>query len=318
MKLLTVIVNYKTSDMTLDAAKSAVKAMEAIAGQWQIVIVDNDSQDGSFERIQQALKNNCQQDPNSPWQHVSVVQSSHNGGFGAGNNYAIRKALTSENPPEYVYILNSDAFPEPDAVKCLIDRLEERPEVGIAGSYIQGVDGVPHTTAFRFPTLFSEFEDAMNLGVITRLLRNYVVPMGIPDTDCDVDWLAGASMLLRSSMLKQIGLFDETFFLYFEETDLCKRARNNQWKTAYIKESKVVHIGSVSTGMKKWERIPRYWLDSRRHYFCKNHGYLYATLATMARLFGGMTWRVRASIQNKQDANPKYFLRDLFRHWFKR
>jgi len=125
-------------------------------------------------------------------------------------------------------------------------------------------------------------------------------------------------MMLRGTMLREIGLFDETFFLYFEETDLCRRARNLDWKAIYVKESKVAHIGSVSTGMKHWHRIPGYWLDSRRHYFCKNHGYLYATAATLVRLIGGATWRIRATIQEKPEHNPKYFLRDLFHHWFSR
>lgn len=318
MKLLTIIVNYKTADMTIEATQSAIKALSYLQDEWQIVIVDNDSQDGSFQKIQDSVNQKCQQLPEEDWGKVSVLETGHNGGFGAGNNYAIRKALASDAPPEYIYILNSDAFPEEQALKPLVDYLDQHANTGIVGSYIHGVNNIPDTTAFRFPTLISEFEDSINLGIISRLARNYVVPLGIPDTTQQVDWLAGASMMMRSSMLNEIGLFDETFFLYFEETDLCKRARNKRWKTVYVKESKVIHIGSVSTGMKKWERIPGYWLDSRRHYFCKNHGYLYATFATFARLLGGTAWRIRAAIQgiSSPEPEPKYFLRDLLRHWF--
>jgi GT2 family glycosyltransferase len=318
MKLLTVIVNYKTADMTLESTQSAVDAMIYLEDDWQIVIVDNDSQDGSFDKIEQSLKEKCRELPGEGWEKVTVVQSNHNGGFGAGNNYAMRKALANEPPPEYFYLLNSDAFPEDNAIRLLADYLDDHEDVGIAGSYIHGIDDVPHTTAFRFPSFYSELQGSMHLGFVSRLLRNYVVPIGIPKTTREVDWLAGASMMMRSSMLKEIGLFDETFFLYFEETDLCKRADNKNWKTVYVKESRVGHIGSVSTGMKTWERVPGYWLDSRKYYFCKNHGYLYAAAATLARLLGGMTWRVRAVIQKKTNAEPKYFLQDLLRHWFSR
>jgi hypothetical protein len=89
----------------------------------------------------------------------------------------------------------------------------------------------------------------------------------IPECTTRVDWLAGASLMMRQSVLDRIGLFDETFFLYFEETDLCHRAARAGWPTDYVLESRVAHIGSASTGMKTWARIPQFWLDSRLHYF---------------------------------------------------
>jgi N-acetylglucosaminyl-diphospho-decaprenol L-rhamnosyltransferase len=311
MKILTVILNYKTADMTIKSATYAIKAMAPFGDDWGMVIVDNHSNDGSYEKIQDEVKKH--QDEN--WKKIQVIASERNGGFGAGNNIAIRKVLSDENPPDYIYILNSDAFPSPEAIGLLASHLEKNPQVGIAGSYIHGVDNQPHTTAFRFPTLISEFEDSVSLGLISRLCKNYIVPIGIPDTNLDVDWLAGASMLLRCKMLDEIGIFDEQFFLYFEETDLCKRARNANWKTTYIRDSHVAHIGSASTGMKKWQHIPSYWLDSRRYYFCKNHGKIYFHLTTAIRLIGGMSWQIRRIIQKKVDPSPPGFLKDLFLHW---
>ena len=95
------------------------------------------------------------------------------------------------------------------------------------------------------------------------MLADHVVPLPVPDQSGAVDWLAGASMMMRAEVLEQIGLFDEEYFLYFEETDLCRRAALAGWPTHYVVESRVTHIGSVSTGMKVWDRIPEYWLDSR-------------------------------------------------------
>lgn len=314
MKLLTVIVNYRTAEMTLKATASAIEAMHQLAGDWQITIVDNDSNDHSFEHIRDAIADN-QEKPG--WDRVKLTASGHNGGFGAGNNAGMLKKLNSDTPPDYIYILNSDAFPAPNAVTELTNYLDANPQTGIVGSYIHGTDGSPHETAFRFPSIYSEFEDAVGLGIITRLLSKHVVPLTMPETTQAVDWLAGASMMLRSSMLKEVGLFDETFFLYFEETDLCRRAKLKGWDTVYVKSSEVAHIGSVSTGMKEWQRIPTYWLDSRRHYFSKNHGRIYYNLCTMVRLVGELSWQIRRRLQKKADCSPPGFMGDLFFHWIK-
>ena len=311
MKLLAVILNYKTAEMTLESAESAVKALNHFSHDWQMTIVDNDSQDGSYELIKQAISD--KKDPH--WQKVTVVESGHNGGFGAGNNFAIRPTLELELPPEYIYILNSDAFPDPTAIKPLVDHLDKNPQVGIVGSYLHDTDKVPLRSAFRFPTIYSEFEDSIGLGIVSKALKNYVVPMDIPETTQKVDWLEGASMMFRSTMLKEVGLFDEHFFLYFEETDLCKQAGRKGWDATYVKESIVLHIEAVSTGREEWKRVPDYWLDSRRHYFCKNHGRAYNNVATIARLLGSILWQIRRHIQRKPDITPPYFLTDLFKHW---
>jgi GT2 family glycosyltransferase len=243
-----------------------------------------------------------------------VLQSGRNGGFGAGNNYGIRAGLPDGSAPDFVYILNSDAFPAQGAIRALLDHLQSHPQTGFAGSYIHGTDGAPHRTAFRFPSIASEFESHVRFGPISRLLRRYIVAQPIPTTTTRVDWLAGASLMMRQSVLKQIGLFDETFFLYFEETDLCRRAALAGWPTDFVLESRVAHIGSVSTGLKEWTRIPGFWLDSRLHYFTKNHGAAYAALATLAAVAGGVLWRLRRLIQRKDKGDPPHYLRDMVAH----
>jgi N-acetylglucosaminyl-diphospho-decaprenol L-rhamnosyltransferase len=84
--------------------------------------------------------------------------------------------------------------------------------------------------------------------------------------------------------------------------------------TAYVRASEVAHIGSVSTGMKSWSRMPGYWFDSRMHYFVKNHGRAYAAAATAAHLAGGLIWRARRLIQRRPPADPPHFLRDMALH----
>lgn len=304
--VLTVILNWRTPEMTLKSVESALIAMEGIAG--AITVVDNDSGDGSEEILRRAVAERG-------WSRVRVMQAGRNGGFGAGNNVGIRAGLPGGARPDYVYILNSDAFPAPDAIRLLLDHLETHPAVGFAGSYIHGVDGVPHTTCFRFPTIASELEGAARTGPITRALARHVVPMQIPATGVmRVDWSAGCSLMMRQTVLDQIGDFDEGFFLYFEETDLCLRAARAGWPTDYIRASEVAHIGSESTGMKRWTRTPRYWFDSRWRYFTKSHGRFYAALATLAHVTGGALWRLRCALGRRPVGDPPRFLRDLIAH----
>lgn len=313
MRVAAIVLNWRTADMTLEATASALRELARISGDWRVVVVDNDSQDGSLEKMREHVA--AKQRAAVPgWERVEVVASGRNGGFGAGNNYGIRYVLSGGAPPEYVYILNSDAFPEQDSIRLLVEHLEQHPEVGVVGSYIHGTDGRPHTTAFRFPTLGSEIEGSLRLGVITKLMKDRVVPLGIPDSTREVDWLAGASMMIRCAVLDEVGLFDETFFLYFEETDLCRRVRQAGYKVVYVRESSVAHIGSASTGMKTWKRVPDYWFDSRRHYFLKNHGRAYLAAATAALTVGTGFWEVRRRLQRKPDENPPGFLTGLIRH----
>ncbi|WP_170605713.1 glycosyltransferase family 2 protein [Ruegeria arenilitoris] len=307
-RLLTILLNYKTPEMTLRAAEAVRAAMEGIDG--EMIIVDNDSKDGSFEEILgQVTKLGWDKDG-----LVRVIQSGHNGGFGAGNNVGIRSGLSDGTRPDYLYIVNSDAFPAPNAIRLLLDHLEATPKAGFAGSYIYGEDGDPHLTSFRFPSIASEFEGAINFGPVSRLLADKAVPVAIPTETQPVDWLAGASLMMRESVLSEIGVFDETFFLYFEETDLCRRAAQAGYRTDYVRSSEVMHIGSASTGMKTWKRVPEYWYDSRLHYFVKNHGALYASAATFVHLLGGFLHWLRCLITRKDRGVSPYFLSTLLWH----
>ncbi|MEZ5645330.1 MAG: glycosyltransferase family 2 protein [Burkholderiaceae bacterium] len=306
-RVLTVVLNYRTPDLTVKAVEAALREMEGLEG--AITVVDNDSGDGSFEQIQAAVQA-------AAWSRVRVFQSGHNGGYGAGNNFGVRQGLPDGSTPDYVYILNSDAFPEPGAIRVLVDYLESHPQAGFAGSRIHGEDGSPHQTAFRFPTILSEFEGGACTGPISRLLRRYIVAMPAPASTQEVDWIAGASLMVRHAVYEQTHGFDEQFFLYFEETDLCLRARRAGWTSVYVPQSQVMHIGSVSTGMKNWKRMPGYWFDSRMRFFCKNHGLGYAILATLAFVTGAMILRARRLLSGGTKGNNQetYFLRDLVSH----
>jgi GT2 family glycosyltransferase len=306
--VLCILLNYQTPEMTLRAAEAALADLHNIGG--ELVIVDNASGDGSYEMIVAEVASRG-------WavdDLVRVIASPVNGGFGAGNNIGLGMALRDGRKPDYYYLLNSDAFPDVGSTAALMEHLEAHPTAGIACSHIRGEDNVVHTTAFRFPSIASEFVGAARLRVFERMMPEAPVPMPQPQTTCQVDWSAGASMMMRATMLDAIGTFDETFFLYFEETDLCLRAARSGWTCWYVPDSRVVHIGSVSTGMKTKRRMPSYWYDSRRHYFIKNHGRIYAAAALLAHLAGGVLHRLRTTIAGKPPQDPNWFLSDLMRH----
>ncbi|MEX3315953.1 glycosyltransferase family 2 protein [Sulfitobacter sp. PS-8MA] len=309
--LLVIVLNYRTAEMTLRAAEAALADLPDAEVAWaELILVDNDSGDGSATLLAQAIAERG-------WDagaRVRLIRAEQNGGFGAGNNLAIRAGMSDGSAPDFIHVVNSDAFLDPGCIATLLAHLQATPRAGIAGSHVRGEDGLPHSTAFRFPTVAGEFEGAARLGPITRLLTSSVVAPPLPVQAAQVDWVAGASVMLRGAMLREIGLFDEAYFLYYEETDLALRAARAGWECWYVPQARCLHVGSVSTGMKEWQRMPRYWFDSRHRYFAKNHGRFYALSALLARLAGIGLHRLRCLLTGRQSEEPPGFARDLLAH----
>lgn len=306
--VLTVLLNYKTPEMTVKSLRAAMAAMEDLSG--EIVVVDNASDDGSLDHIRAAADN-------AGWLasgRVRLIQSPVNGGFGAGMNIGMKAGLSDGSHPGFYYLLNSDAFCAPDTIEALRNFMLKTPKAGLAGSYVHSLEGDPHCTAFRFPSVLSEFEGATHTGLISRLLANVSVPMVLPTQATQVDWTAGASLMIRADVIQEVGGFDETFFLYFEETELCHRAARAGWQTYFVPESRIAHVGSASTGMKDWDKTPGYWFDSRWYYFSKLHGRGYAVAATLALLMGCGIYGMRRIVQTKPQMDPDGFCRGLWDH----
>jgi GT2 family glycosyltransferase len=310
MLLQTILINYKTPLMTLDSLATLMRELEG-RHDVCVTVVDNASRDGSVQLLTSAIERHGWID------RVTVVETERNGGFAYGVNFGIN-ALPADQRPDFVFLLNSDAFPGPSSIDVLLEFLIQNPRVGIAGSYIHGPDGETHTTAFRFPSVLGELEGAMRLGPVTRLLARHRLPIQpVPTQDSRVDWLAGASMLIRAELFDEVGPFDDRFFLYYEETDFCRRALAAGWETWYVPKSRVMHIGSVSTGMKRGdERMPSYWFESRAHYFRKNHGAATLWMANAVWVLAFASWRIRRAIQRKEDTDRPRMLGDFVRAWF--
>jgi N-acetylglucosaminyl-diphospho-decaprenol L-rhamnosyltransferase len=156
----------------------------------------------------------------------------------------------------------------------------------------------------------------IHLGVISRLVRKHVVALPPPLQNCAVDWVSGASMVVRRSVLDEVGLFDEGFFLYFEEVDLCRRIHEAGHPIWFVREAGVVHIGGVTTGLNQPDRrLPAYWFASRSRYLRKAFGTRTLLATNVAAASGFAVHRLRDAIGRKQHHNPHY-LRDFVRHNF--
>jgi N-acetylglucosaminyl-diphospho-decaprenol L-rhamnosyltransferase len=311
MKLLVIIVNYKTADLTIDAMASLGPELGRIPGS-RAIVVDNDSRDGSGARLKEAIASRG-------WNRwATLIEAERNGGFAYGNNVGIRAAQAEGLRPAYVHLLNPDTIVRPGALTTLLAFMDTHPEAGIAGSRLEDPDGTPQRSGFRFPGVMSELDAGLRLGVVSRLLRRWEVAPPVQERDCQVDWVAGASMIIRDKVLDDVGLLDESYFMYYEEVDFILRARRAGWSCWYVPESHVVHLVGQASGVtdpqKQRRRRPAYWFESRRRYFVRHLGPIGAGLADLAFAAGHVSWRARRVLQGKADDQPEKFLWDFARH----
>ncbi len=307
MKLLTIIVNYCTAPHVLNALESLVPQLEAV-GDSAVWIVDNKSPDDSLAVLKRAL------DQRAYGKSVRLIESARNAGFGAGNNLAIREALALPTPPDYLYLLNPDATPQPGAVQALVSFMDREARAAIAGTAIQDPEGVPHASAFCFPTLLGELENSLSFGPLARILRDQRFSPEVMTESGPVHWVSGASMVLRRDVLERVGLFDEEFFLYFEEVDLCQRAHRAGYQTWFMREATVSHIGSVVTGVTIDRRRPGYWFDSRARYWRKHHGNSGLWASNVLCLGGSVAFRTRRFLMRRELGGQPHFIKDFIRH----
>ncbi len=304
-----VIVNYRTADLAIDCLRSLSVQVSDFKN-IQITVVDNNSGDDSVLRLNAALE----REGWMPW--VAVMALDRNGGFACGNNASIRAALASTEPVDYVMLLNPDTVALPGAIKALVEFMDTHPHAGIAGSQLENADGSVECSAHTFPSPLSELDGAARLGVLSHLLRRYVVapPSRVYAHPCD--WVSGASMIIRRQVIEDIGLMDEKYFLYFEEVDFCRRAHQAGWQCWYVPESRVVHLEGASTGIRApVKRRAGYWYDSRRRFFVKHYGIAGLIAADLLWAVGRMSFLLRRGLSlgawDHENNDPKWFMFDL-------
>ena len=311
---LVVIVNFRTGPLVIDCLRSLdseIAAARATFGPVRVVVADNGSTDDSAQLIAHAIASNGW----SQWAELQPL--GRNGGFAWGNNAAIRPALASQSPPDFFWLLNPDTVVRREALCTLLEFMQAHGKAGIAGSRLEHPDGSPQRSAFRFPSVAAEVDNGLRLGLASRILSRHVVAPEAPDDVQRADWLSGASLLIRRQVFETVGLLDERYFMYFEETDLCRRAALAGWECWYVPRSRVVHLigqaGAVNPAQPT-RRRPDYWFESRRRYFLKHLGKTRTLLADTLFMAGYLTWRLRRRLQGKADGDPIHFLSDFARN----
>ena len=311
IKLAIITVNYGTPELTIRCIESVIQDQDQLPA-FRLYIVDNHSPDASVEQIGDYLKTHQLED------RVTLIAAPENGGYAYGNNQALRTALAQDPLPEYFWLLNPDTQIRPGAARTLIEFLQSHPKAGLAGSRLEDEDGTPQTSAFRFHSPISEFIGTMQLGVLDKLFDQHLVPMALQDQPFQAEWLAGASVMMKKQVVKDVGLMDEVYFLYFEEVDYFVAARDKGWQAWYVPESRVHHMVGAATGIsdhrKKAPRRPQYWFESRRRFFIKNFGKATALFSDLALISGYGLWRIRRFLQRKPDIDPPHFLSDLIKN----
>lgn len=310
-EIVVCIVNYCTADLTIDCLRSLESEVRR-AGQVQVVVADNASPDGSGTAIADAIAAHR-------WESwARLIPLPRNGGFAFGNNAVLRDFPYDPAVNRLFWLLNPDTVVRTGAATALIDFLADNPAVGIAGSCLEDPDGTQQHSAFRFHSIAGEFEASARVGPITRLLGKWMIA---PKCECKTaayDWLSGASLMIRSEVVRDIGLMDEGYFLYFEETDYLLKAAKVGWACWFVPESRVVHLVGASTGVtdraKQSKRRSAYWFQSRRRYFIKNHGRGYAIAADVALTLGTLICRMTTALRGRPSDIPDRFLRDLFKY----
>ncbi|MBE9174586.1 glycosyltransferase family 2 protein [Synechocystis salina LEGE 06155] len=308
LQLAVVILNYRTPQLVIDCLASLESQIDPQTQ--QVIVVDNASGDDSVEKIQTAIAEHG-------WQGwVRLLPSDNNGGFSAGNNLGIQ-AINAEN----YLLLNSDTIVRPGAIATLLSALEQYPEAGLFSPRLEWPDATPQISCFRDHSPWSEAIDGARTSVVTKILQSFDVPIPVTDESFEPQWTSFACVLIRRSVIEQIGLMDDGYFMYYDDIDYCRRARQVGWKIRHIPQAHVVHLrggsGSVKSDMASRKRPRPYLYASRSRYFAKFYGPLGLTLANSGWLLGRSIAALREIVGNKEPHTCDRQWQDIWFQWRK-
>lgn len=259
MDLSIIIVTYNQFDK-VRACLSSVLASHLNGITYEIIVVDNASPEGDIKSL------------SLDFPGVKFISSPVNLGMGAGNNLGARSAAG-----DFLLILNPDTELHNNAIKVMLDHLKSDAQSGIIGPKLIYPDGERQTSCYQFPNLLMPFFRRTFLGrLMPRYLHSYLM------TDSDFDevqkvegWIMGSCLMLRADLFRKLGGFDERFFMYFEDTDLCKRISRSGLDVIYQPNAVVIHHHGRASAKNHWlwsiltNRMARIHLASYLNYFFK-------------------------------------------------
>jgi GT2 family glycosyltransferase len=250
MDLSIIIVNLNTKDLLLQCLESVFQTGEEV--EKEVFVVDNASTDGSRTAVEKRFP------------EVNFIQNQMNLGFAKANNQALK--LSKGN---YVLLLNPDTQIKKGAIEEMVLFMNAHPKVGVVGGQLLNSDGSKQNSIANFPSLATEF--------LNKSLLRWLFPKQFPGKERDypepieVDSVIGACMMVRREAMEQVGLLDEDYFLFLEETDWCYRMKRAGWKIYHLPQAEIYHSQGKSVEAKK-EKAKLEYYRSRYHFFKKNKG----------------------------------------------
>lgn len=245
MDVSVIFINYKTKDLTINAINSVIEKTQDL--EYEIFVVDNNSQDGSIEAIEKEFPN------------INIIKNPVNAGFGAANNLAIKQAKG-----KYILCINTDTLLINNAIKEMFDFMETNQKVGVCGGNLYDADLKPVMSYANFPDFWNCLSLSWVLKKIFPVLRNHAEIKTVKE----VDFITGADIFFRKSVLDDVGIFDEQFFMYSEEVDLCKRIKNAGHQIKIVPDAKIIHLEGKSA-KNFWNnakmRVKSKYLYARKH-----------------------------------------------------
>jgi hypothetical protein len=275
-----IVVSWNTRELTRACLESVRN--HARARPLEVVVVDNDSADGSVDMVR------------ADFPEATLVVNSANLGFGRGVNAGLAVARG-----KHIMLLNSDTLLEDDVVDRLVSALEVEPDVGLVGAGLSYPDGRLQPSCGRFPSLGRELASLVSPGnLLGRLGSAPRFPSPFHShadhaSDRDVDWVAGACLLARAEAVEDVGPFDDRIFLFGEEWDWCWRFRKAGWRVVHRPAASVVHVGSASMESSGPWRV-RALLSAYHYVLAKHrgrwHGVGYKAVTLLASSVKAVAW----------------------------
>ena len=258
--LAIVILNYNSADVLQPCLQSLLA--QQFAGQLDVWVVDNASSDASVAMVEREFPS------------VQLIVAPTNAGFSAGNNLALRRILAAEPAPEAVLILNPDTVVPPDGVAGLAAALASRPKAGVVGPKLVLADGSLDLACRRsFPSTAVALYRMTGLSRFfprSRRFGRYNLTYLDPNAATEVDSVVGAAMLVRTSVIREVGMFDEAFFMYGEDLDWCYRIKAYGWQVWYDPAVTILHYKRVSSTRRAVPSIRAFYaamrIFHRKHY----------------------------------------------------
>lgn len=239
MKLSIIILNYHSAGLVRQCVRGVYKAPPPL--EFEVIVVDNASSDG----VGEWLKVN--------YPPVVFVQLKKNRGYSAGNNAGIKQAQG-----EYVLILNPDVVIAKGQLEQMVKFMNKNKSVGLAGPRLTNPDGSLQYSTYHWPSFWLPIWRRTRLGqwsVWARQVKKYQMMDWGHQDNRPVDWLLGACLIARQTALKTVGLLDERYFLYVEDTDWCRRFWQAGWQVYYIAEVSLTHFHERLSAQAGWSAL---------------------------------------------------------------